>query len=87
MGSLAPPAIVTLVRYPDVATYLSNRPPQRQKDLRLTQAGAEWEAIISVDMIQDTHCRYHSSMTGWFTIGAQKLTVIRLNPERSKSIS
>jgi plastocyanin len=35
----------------------------------LIAAGAEWETVVSVDMIQDYHCRYHSSMTGRLTIG------------------
>ena len=37
----------------------------------LIAAGAEWETVVSVDMVQDYHCRYHSSMTGRLTIGAQ----------------
>ena len=37
----------------------------------LIAAGAEWETVISVDMIQEYHCSYHSSMTGRLTIGAQ----------------
>ncbi len=37
----------------------------------LIAAGAEWETVVSVDMIQEYHCSYHSSMTGRLTIGAQ----------------
>jgi plastocyanin len=36
----------------------------------LIAAGSEWETVISVDMIQDYHYSYHSSMIGRLTIGA-----------------